>query len=68
MQKGKTMTELLRECLADAESIRAIAKATGLDHAALLRFMRGTSLRLDKADILAQHFGLTVSKQKKRKT
>ena len=60
------MTDLLRECLEETPSVRAVAIATGLEPAALCRFMQGTSLRLDKADILAQHFGLTVSKPKKQ--
>jgi len=58
------MTECLRECISEAESFRAIEQATGVDKAALCRFMQGTSLRLDKADILAKHFGLTISKPK----
>lgn len=53
------MTVLLREALAEAESIRGVAKATGLDHASLLRFLSGErSLRLDLADKLAAHFGI----------
>jgi len=53
------MTELLREALSEAESIRAVAKATGLRHSSLLRFVNGKqSLRLDLADRLAAYFGI----------
>lgn len=60
-QATKTMTDLLREALADGgEPIRVTARATGLNHASLLRFARGdSSLRLDLADKLAEHFGIT---------
>ena len=53
------MTALLRQALAEAQSIRAVAKATDLDHASLVRFLRGdSSLRLDLADRLAGYFGI----------
>ena len=54
---NKTMTELIRESLGKVESVRAVAKATGLRHSSLLRFMHNeTSLRLDLADRLAEYF------------
>jgi len=60
MTQGKpTMTELLRESLAAADSIRGVAKATGLRHSSLLRFVHGRqSLRLDCAERLADYFGI----------
>jgi hypothetical protein len=58
------MTELLREAITEAESIRGVARATGLDHASLLRFMAGGSLRLDLADKLAAHLGIVSTKRK----
>jgi plasmid maintenance system antidote protein VapI len=62
-----TMTELLREALGDAQSLYAVAKATGLQKASLIRFLRGeTSLRLDLADKLAAHFGIE-SRRTRRK-
>ena len=65
--RKQTLTELLRKALADAESIRGVAKATGLDHASLLRFVNDQqSLRLDLADKLAAYFGIE-SKLTKRK-
>ena len=60
------MTELLRRAIADADSMRAVAKAVGMNHASLVRFVAGTSsLRLDLADKLAAHFGIE-SEQKGR--
>ena len=58
MAKG-TMSELLRESLTEAESLRAVARATGVDVASLSRFLNGEcSLRLDKAEALAAHFDI----------
>lgn len=59
------MTDLLRQGLREAESIRRVATATGLDHASLLRFQRGErSLRLDLADKLAEHFGIRCERRR----
>jgi plasmid maintenance system antidote protein VapI len=45
-------------------SYNALAQATGVTRASILRFVRGDqSLRLDKADLLAAHLGLTLTKQ-----
>jgi plasmid maintenance system antidote protein VapI len=64
----KTMTELLREALAEADSVRAVAKATGLEHASLARFVNGEqSLRLDLADKLAAHLGIECRRVRRRK-
>ena len=53
------MTELLRKALAEAESLRAIERATGVKRQSMMKFLRGEqSLRLDKADILAEHLGI----------
>lgn len=61
------MTELLRDALAEAESLYAVAKATCVQKASLIRFLRGEqSLRLDMADKLAAHFGIE-SRRKRRK-
>lgn len=63
----KTMTELLREALAEADSIRGVAKANDLDHSSLVRFANGEqSLRLDLADRLAAHFGIVSTRRKAR--
>ena len=50
------------------ESRYAICKATGIDKAAMSRFMAGTTnLSLEAADRLAEHFGLELAKRSKRK-
>jgi plasmid maintenance system antidote protein VapI len=69
MNKSKpqpTMTELLRAAIGQSGLTRyRIAKDTGIDEAALMRFVRGeTSLRLDRADVLADYLGLKLVKQK----
>ena len=65
----RAMTELLREALADARSLYAVAKATGVQKASLIRFLRGEqSLRLDVADKLAVHLGLEVRRSKRSRS
>ncbi len=66
------MTDMLREALAEAiksgQSIRSISRAAGLKHPALLKFYRGDqSLRLDKADQLAEHLGLECRRSREKK-
>jgi hypothetical protein len=58
-QPQKTMTDLLREAMEEAKrtkQIRTVARATGLNHVSLIRFIAGKSLRLDLADKLAAYF------------
>jgi transcriptional regulator with XRE-family HTH domain len=69
MTKSKqkpTMTEALKAAIEESGLTRyRIAKDTGIDQAALMRFMRGeTSLRLDRADVLADYLGLETVKRK----
>ena len=62
-----TMTELLREALAECDSLRAVERATGVKNPSLSHFVRGEqSLRLDLADKLAEHFGIE-SRRTRRK-
>lgn len=58
-----TMTAVLLSTIKDSgQSLYAIAQATGVDKAALGRFVAGKqSLRLDIADKLAAHLGLELS-------
>ena len=64
----RTMTELLREALTDAESLLGIERATGIHRASLRRFRDGeTSLRLDLADKLAAHLGIECRRIRRRK-
>ncbi|MFZ1933869.1 MAG: helix-turn-helix transcriptional regulator [Thermoguttaceae bacterium] len=70
MSKRKpTMTNALKAAITESGLTRyRIAKDTGIDEAALMRFMRGeTSLRLDKADVLAEYLGLELVKKRKAK-
>ena len=57
--QAPTLTEMLRQALENAESIREVSRETGLHHASLLRFMRGErSLVLERADALIRYFGI----------
>jgi hypothetical protein len=59
------MTTLLREALAEADSLRGVERATGVKNPSLVRFLRGDqSLRLDMADRLAEYFGIEVRRPK----
>ena len=65
------MTELLQQAVKDAidggQSLREIARESGLQHPPLLRFLRGEqSLRLDKAEMLADYFGIECRRTGKR--
>ena len=62
------MTQLLREALAEGDSLYAVAKATGVQKASLIRFRDGRqSLRLDMADRLAVHLGIECRRVRRRK-
>jgi plasmid maintenance system antidote protein VapI len=60
-----SLSDLLRRAIVDSGvSHNALAQATGVTRASILRFVRGDqSLRLDKADLLAAYFGLTLTKR-----
>lgn len=62
----QAMSELLREALAETDSLRAVARATGVTHVSLIRFLNGTqnSLRLDLAERLAAHFGIECTRKR----
>lgn len=62
------MTDTLKRAIkASGQSNYAICKATGLDISAFGRFMAGKqSLRLDKADLLAEYFGIECRMKGKR--
>jgi plasmid maintenance system antidote protein VapI len=62
-----TMTVLLRKAIADSDSLRSTAKAAGVEHSSLVRFVSGRqSLRLDLADKLAAYFGIECVQRKAR--
>ena len=58
----KTMTEALRCAISQSgESLQSLERLTGVQRRSISRFLRGDqSLRLDIADRLAVHFGITV--------
>ncbi len=68
-RKKLTLTVVLREAIAESElTLYRIAKDTGVVKTCLIRFMRGeTSLRLDKADVLADYLGLELVRKRKAK-
>lgn len=58
-KRDATLTELLRDALGKAESLRPIQAATGVKRQSMAKFARGEqSLRLDMADKLADYFGI----------
>jgi hypothetical protein len=66
------MTEALRTALNDAiesgETFRSIERETGIVRQSLVPFARGEqTLRLDKADLLAEYFELELKPTTKRK-
>jgi transcriptional regulator with XRE-family HTH domain len=63
------LTDALRTAINEGGVTRyRIAKDTGILETSLSRFMRGeTSLRLDKADLLADYLGLKLVKKAKGK-
>lgn len=65
MPNHKTISDILRTALNDAvnrgSSFREIERETGIVRQSLMPFARGEqTLRLDKADLLAEYFGLEL--------
>jgi plasmid maintenance system antidote protein VapI len=62
------ITEVLRQTIVNSgEAHIALERATGVQRASIMRFVRGThSLRLDMADKLAAYFGLELRKAKRK--
>ena len=63
------MTDVLKAAIEQSRVSRyRIAKDTGILEPCMSRFVRGeTSLRLDKADVLAEYLGLELVAKPKRK-
>jgi transcriptional regulator with XRE-family HTH domain len=68
-KKTKPLTDALKQAIAESGlTLYRIASDSGVQKPSLIRFMRGeTSLRLDKADLLAEYFGLKVVQKRKGK-
>ena len=65
-RKRMTMTAALRQAIAESElSFHELERQTGIKRQSLMKFAREeTSLRLDKADTLAEYFGLEIRKRR----
>ncbi len=63
------VSDVLQETIAESGlSLYRISLDTGVVKTSLMRFMRGeTSLRLDKADALAEYFGLELVKRTRKR-
>ena len=61
-----TMTEAIREAIADSElSFKALERETGVLRQSLMKFAVGEqTIRLDAADKLADYFGITITRRK----
>jgi plasmid maintenance system antidote protein VapI len=59
------ISDLLRRTISGSGvPYQTLERATGVQRGSIMRFVRGTqSLRLDKADRLAAHFGLALVKR-----
>lgn len=63
------MTELLRQAIAEADSLLGIERDTGVKRAALRRFRDSKqSLRLDMADRLAVYFGVDCVRRRVKRS
>jgi transcriptional regulator with XRE-family HTH domain len=64
-RSGSSISETLRRTIADSGlSYNALERETGVTRASIMRFVRGDqSLRLDRADRLADFFGLALLKR-----
>jgi plasmid maintenance system antidote protein VapI len=67
------ITDLLRKTIRDAieaerETYLGLERQTGVIRASIMRFVKGTrTIRLDMADKLAEHFGLSLRPVRKGK-
>ncbi|MBI1335512.1 MAG: helix-turn-helix domain-containing protein [Phycisphaera sp.] len=67
MAKRLTMTEALRQQAKQAEGVRALARAAGVDPMTVSHFLAGKrSIRLDSADKLAAVLGVEVRITKRK--
>ena len=63
----KTLAEKLRhEIETCGKSRYSISMSTGIDEAALCRFIQGGSLKIETVDKLLDYFGYKLVKRKKR--
>ena len=69
MAQARSISEVLKHAIAESGLAHiALERETGVQRGSIARFMAGTqSLRLDKADALAELFGLELRKKRKGK-
>jgi len=61
MAKRVKLTDQIRRALETSGKSRyAIAKTTGVDQAALSRFVHGGGLSMESLDLVAEHLGLKI--------
>jgi plasmid maintenance system antidote protein VapI len=67
--KAETLSDVLRRTILDSgKALIAIERETGVQRMSIARFLEGkTSLRLDKADRLADFFGLELRPARRKK-
>lgn len=58
------MTVLLRKSLSGCGNLAAVERATGILRQSMMILLAGRTIRLDSADVLARHFGITVTAPK----
>lgn len=61
---SRTMTALLRKALRECGNLTDIQRATGVLRQSMMKLLAGKTIRLDSADVLARHFGITVTAPK----
>lgn len=61
-----TITEALLEAIAESDmSFKALERETGVLRQSLMKFAAGEqTIRLDNADILAEYFGIQITRRK----
>lgn len=66
---AETMSDVLRRAIVESGTpYLTLEQATGVKRASIMRFVRGeSSLRLDIADRLAEHYGLTLQAGKPKR-
>lgn len=66
--KKPTLTDLLRQGIADSPSLLGLEHATGIKCQSLATFLRGDSMpRLDTVEKLMEHFGIKARRVRKDK-
>ncbi|HNR30178.1 MAG TPA: hypothetical protein PKI11_04765 [Candidatus Hydrogenedentes bacterium] len=66
ISKG-SMSDLLRQAILDAPTYLGIERDTGVPRQCIMAFVKGKStLRLDKADTLAEYFGIECKQTRRR--